>query len=112
MRAKLQVLLARAASFAVLLGLAIGTFVRAIQPVAEKNVSSATTPALRPATAETPGAVQSFPSPAAADTALPAHVRELLLHVMDAQSGAPVPNARLTLVTDTPVSPRVTNIFG
>ena len=106
-RAKLQVFAVRAASVAVLLGLAIVTFVRTNQPTGDSNMSAGTT---LPETPRLP-AVESSQPIAAGARAPAADLRELLLRVVDAQSGAPVTNARLTLVSDTSARTRVTNIF-
>jgi RNA polymerase sigma factor (sigma-70 family) len=112
-RAKLQVFAVRAVSMAVLLGLASVPFIRIIRPSAESNVSIATTPASPPITAETQQLPidQASPQLAAAATFPPGNFRALLLRVVDAQSGAPVTNARLTLVSATVSPSRVTNIF-
>jgi len=105
-RARLQAFAVRALSMAVLLGLAIVTFVSTIGPAADSKVSTATIAAEN----QQPPIDQS-PSPLAPAKVPPANVRELLLHVLDTQSGAPLTNARLTLVSAIASPSQVTNIF-
>lgn len=112
-RARLQLFAVRAGSVAVLLGLATFTAFRANKSGAASSLASADSPTVVPAAEAAAG---SPPPPApvafAAAAALPQpEQRELLLRVVDAQSGVPVTNALLTLVSITAFPQRSTHTF-
>lgn len=107
-RFKLQVLAVRVTSVAILIGLAVVTFKHISSPDVDSDTSASTN------LDASSGVAQLQPVPAVpsstvlAAAAVPANVRQLLLRVLDGQSGAPVTNGHLTLVT---AMPRVTNFF-
>ena len=110
-RARLRILAVRAGSVAVLLGLAVIAIVLANQSSTDRSVSAAAAPAALPVTAQ-PTSRRGLPAagPLAAEAPQP-DAGQLLFRVLDAQSGAPVTHARLTLVSVAELSRRTTNTF-
>jgi RNA polymerase sigma factor (sigma-70 family) len=109
-RARFQTFAVRVGSIAVLASLVVVTVVRISRPTTDGSVSamvSTATPGTDPATPP-----PSVPVPAPPPIAVrKTEGRELLLRILDAQSGAPVTNARLTSVSRLESSQRTTNAF-
>jgi RNA polymerase sigma factor (sigma-70 family) len=104
-RVRFQILAIRAGSVAVLLGLALLPILRVVKPptpvAPAAPVLTAPEPSPRPV------------RPAVAATVTPAaDMRQLSMRVLDSQSGTPVTNARLILVSSTGTPSRTTNIFA
>src|SRR5260370_10333188 len=111
-RARLQILAVGVGSVAVLFGLAVIAVVRANKSSTDRGGADAAASAPPPATAQpAPRRVLPAAAPVAADAPQP-DARQLLLRVLDAQSGAPVTNARLTRVSIAELSRRTTNTFA
>src|SRR5207237_7758484 len=95
----LKVLAVRFARLAVLLGISVIILIRAAEPEGETASSRNLTQLPAPA-ASAPRPAQAGPAPAAkgAVVATPLETAEMQMRVLDMESGAPVPNAQLTLV--------------
>ena len=104
--ARLRLFAIHAGSLAVLLG---GAALILLQFGAQ-SVHKTSVTATRAAAAPTPQAEATAPVVPAATDPRP-NVGELLLHVVDAQSGAPVTNVRLSLVSTAELQQRTTNTF-
>ena len=108
-RVRMQSLAARIGSVAVLLGILFLTMFHDRKGANDQTVSA---PQPTPVTGPKPVvAPPTRVTAAAIANTVPPDTKTLLLHVLDAQSGTPVENARLTFVSTTQFPQRSTNIL-
>ena len=108
-QAKLRLFAIRAGSAAMFAGLVALLVFPSGEPSA-RNKQVAAIPAMTVPAPE-PLAPQAEPAVVPAAIAAPRNVAELRLRVLDAQTAAPVTNARLTLISITELAQRTTNTF-
>jgi len=111
-RARRLIIAVRAGSLAILLGLLIIVIVQANKSASDRRISAAV-PNNALKEAQQPALDTQVPAaPLLAAVPVPQPERiELLLRVLDAESGAPVTNARLSLVSVGEFPRRITNVF-